>query len=152
MKVILDTNILINGLNDKASITWKILELARTGDARFFASHKIIREYELIINREVKNEINKNILEKFISQVEVIKNTKYVKAVKWDPEDDKFINTALSANADYIISSDNHLLELQEYENIKIVKPEDFYYIYKNQNDEDGQKEWLEIFGNIFKR
>ncbi|MFH1457180.1 MAG: putative toxin-antitoxin system toxin component, PIN family [Patescibacteria group bacterium] len=151
MKVILDTNILVDALKDSASITWQILELAHTGDVRFFASYKIMREYELIIGREVKKQEDKSILEKFISQVEVVKITKHVRVVKWDPEDDKFINAALSANADYIISSDNHLLDLQEYDDIKILSPKDFYYFYKNQDDAEGQKEWADLFGNIIK-
>jgi putative PIN family toxin of toxin-antitoxin system len=152
MKLILDTNVLIDALHDQASTTWQILELATTDNTQFFASDKIIKEYNLVVERQVKNNIDKKNLEKFISQVEVVPVTHHVKAVRYDPEDDKFINTALSVNANYIISSDNHLLDLQEYNNIKILSPKDFYYFYKNQDNEDGQKEWADIFWNVLKR
>ena len=150
LKVILDTNILINALNDKSSFTWQILELAKSGDINFFASLKILKEYQLIIDREVVNETDKQELQNFISRVEVVPVTKKVKAVKWDPEDDKFINAALSVKADYIVSSDSHLLELGGYQKIKILNPKDFYYLVRGEKDLDGEREWAEVFKNLF--
>ncbi|MCK4401242.1 hypothetical protein KAW08_02915 [bacterium] len=46
--------------------------------------------------------------------------------IKEDPSDDSFIHCAVQGNADYIISGDKHLLNLEEYQGIKIVKPADF--------------------------
>ena len=48
MKVVVDTNVLIDALNDNLSVTWKILELAHKGDVQFFASDKIVKEYKLL--------------------------------------------------------------------------------------------------------
>ena len=45
-------------------------------------------------------------------------------AVPDDPKDDMVIAAALEAKADYIISEDKHLLELGEYEGIKIMSRE----------------------------
>jgi uncharacterized protein len=43
-----------------------------------------------------------------------------------DAKDNKFLELAVSVNADIIISSDIHLLELNPYKNIEILKLKDF--------------------------
>ena len=43
-----------------------------------------------------------------------------------DADDVIFIELAVEAGADYIISGDPHLLDLKEYKKIKIVKPAEF--------------------------
>lgn len=40
-----------------------------------------------------------------------------------DPDDDVVIGTALAAHADIIVSGDNALLKLQEYQGIRIMNP-----------------------------
>ena len=149
MKVVVDTNVLINALNDNSSITWKVLELAHKGAVQFFASDKIVKEYKLIIKREVGKPEDKKTLERFIANVNIVRNTSHLKLISGDREDDKFVNLALSAKANYIISSDRHILDLGEYENIKMLDPKDFYYIYKNEDDKDGSQEWANLFGDI---
>ena len=47
------------------------------------------------------------------------------KIVEEDPDDDVLINTALSGNANYIVSGDPHLLALSEYKGIKILMVSD---------------------------
>ena len=45
----------------------------------------------------------------------------HIEAVTDDPDDDKFIECAVSCGADLIISGDKHLLEIKEYEGIKVL-------------------------------
>ncbi len=47
-------------------------------------------------------------------------------AVKADPDDDKIIAAALESQAAYIVSEDKHLLDLGEYQGIKIMNREQF--------------------------
>lgn len=42
-----------------------------------------------------------------------------------DPDDDVVIATALAANANLIVSGDNDLLSLKQYQNIAILSPTD---------------------------
>lgn len=46
-----------------------------------------------------------------------------------DPQDDKFLATALAANADYLVSEDKDLLILKEYRGVKIVAATTFVRI-----------------------
>jgi uncharacterized protein len=43
-----------------------------------------------------------------------------------DPDDDKFLSCAVSANATWIVSGDKDLLTLKAIEGIPIIKPADF--------------------------
>ena len=54
-----------------------------------------------------------------------------VNVVKDDSDDNKFIEAALEGNADYIISQDRHLLDIKEFEGIKMVTPKEFLRILK---------------------
>jgi predicted nucleic acid-binding protein len=46
-----------------------------------------------------------------------------------DKTDNKYIECGLTARVDYIISGDIHLLEVKEYENIKIVTAKEYLEI-----------------------
>ena len=50
----------------------------------------------------------------------------HVEGVVRDPDDDVIVSTALSAEADYLVSGDKALLELQSYGAIRIVSPRQF--------------------------
>ena len=45
--------------------------------------------------------------------------------IKEDPDDNKFLETAVDGKADFIISQDKHLLNLKEYRGVKILRPEE---------------------------
>jgi predicted nucleic acid-binding protein len=43
-----------------------------------------------------------------------------------DPSDDKYLVCATEGNAEYIISGDSHLLQLGNWEGIKVITAKDF--------------------------
>ena len=50
--------------------------------------------------------------------------------IKDDIDDNRILECAETANADYIISGDRHLINLENYNDIKIVSPKEFLEIY----------------------
>jgi predicted nucleic acid-binding protein len=56
----------------------------------------------------------------------MVKVTSKIEAVAEDPDDDKFLEAAVSSGAKVIVSGDHHLLELQAYQGIKIIKANEF--------------------------
>jgi predicted nucleic acid-binding protein len=52
------------------------------------------------------------LIETLKEKAELIKNVPAVFAYSRDPKDEKYINLAAEANADYIVSRDNDLLDL----------------------------------------
>lgn len=49
--------------------------------------------------------------------------------VKADPKDNKIIECAVVGKADYVVSGDKHLLDIKEYDKIKIISPKEFLEI-----------------------
>ena len=54
-----------------------------------------------------------------------------IEVVNSDPNDNMVVACALKARADYIVTRDNDLLSLENYENIKVVTPENFMGILR---------------------
>ncbi|MEK7534160.1 MAG: putative toxin-antitoxin system toxin component, PIN family [Patescibacteria group bacterium] len=67
---------------------------------------------------------------KIISQAEIVEVGEFPKASR-DPKDNKFIDAAIVSSADYLVSEDNDLLVLKEYQGIKIVNCEQFLLVLK---------------------
>ena len=51
--------------------------------------------------------------------------TNKIEVIKEDVDDNKIIECALESRSEYIISYDKHLLKLKEFQDIKIVRPEE---------------------------
>ncbi|MEK7161165.1 MAG: putative toxin-antitoxin system toxin component, PIN family [Patescibacteria group bacterium] len=60
---------------------------------------------------------------KIVSLVKIFASTNRVNIIKTDPSDNIFLDCALASGADFIVSGDNHLLELRQYKNITILAP-----------------------------
>ncbi len=56
----------------------------------------------------------------------VVQPTETIMAIAHDPSDNKFIECAVTGEAEYIISGDDHLLTLKQYRGIQILSPVDF--------------------------
>ena len=69
-----------------------------------------------------------------------IEVTQYIQAVHGDPDDDKFIECAVSGNADYIVSGDRHLLQMKEYAGIKICNASDFLMLIAGGGEEQRSR------------
>lgn len=46
--------------------------------------------------------------------------------VKDDSDDNKILECAKTGKVDFIVSNDNHLLKLKNFENIPIITPQEF--------------------------
>lgn len=132
MKIVLDTNVLIS------AIFWggkprEIIKLWVSDYIELFATKEIIKEYFDIMDRMDRQRM---LVEKW--QNYILKNIHIIEAKAFirlsrDPHDDKFLNCAIAANATYIVSGDNDLLELKEIGKTKIVSPSVFIKTYEKQ-------------------
>ncbi len=52
-----------------------------------------------------------------------------LKVIAEDPEDDMVLTTALEGNASYIVSGDDHLLDLKRFKGVRIVTVEEMLLI-----------------------
>lgn len=132
MKVTLDTNVLISGTLWKGD-SFRILEKIKNNELELFLSEEIINEYEKVLNyEEIIEKINtdkleiKFTVEKLREMANILIPSKKLDVVREDIDDNIIIECAIEGKVDYIISKDNHLLNLKQFEGIKIVSPEEF--------------------------
>ena len=69
------------------------------------------------------------LVETVLKIAKFIKVTKKIKAVLTHPADDKVVECALAAKADYIVSGDKHLLELTSHKETRILSVNEFLSI-----------------------
>ena len=125
-KTVIDTNIAVSALIARRGFSAQLFEKIILGEIQNFTSKEIIEEIEDVLKRkEITKRTTKPsrdfILTNYLAKsIEVKPKTKVT--IVEDKDDNKFIETALEAKADYIVSGDHHLLELKEFRGIKIVK------------------------------
>jgi uncharacterized protein len=130
MRVVLDANIFVSALiSDKGNPT-RIIDRWLAGEFDLLVSRPIIDEilkvtgYERIQNKYAK--VRENRLE-FVALVEEngiwAEPSQTIDIVSADESDNRYIECAIAGNAHYIVSGDQHLLELGEYQGIIIVSP-----------------------------
>ena len=133
MKVVIDTNVFVSsffGGNPR-----KIIDLWKKGKISLCVSKNILDEYIEVLQRiglgdgrEVEE-----LLSLFAKGFNILFTTKTpkIKAVKDDPDDDKFIECAVGLKAEVIITGDKALKAMNEYMGIKILTPQQFLKTYK---------------------
>src|SRR4051812_19948736 len=117
MKVVLDTNVLITAFKDEYSYQKQIIDEVIAGRIIAYANHQTVRENHLILNRLIDDPSYKRELEDFFAQIIPVENHHSIR-VKADPEDSKILESALEAQADYLISEDKHLLRIKDFQGV----------------------------------
>jgi putative PIN family toxin of toxin-antitoxin system len=133
LRFVIDTNVLISsffGGNPK-----KVIDLWRRGKAILCLSQEILQEYLRVMARlpiapETKSELVAILQEK--RNIELANPSRHYAAIQADPEDDKFIDCAVEAQADYLISGDGHLLQIKAFRGIAVYSPKEFLQIIKS--------------------
>lgn len=127
-RVVLDTNVTIS------AFFWKghprvVYDLVRDKKLITLLSRDMEKELIRVLGYSRFGLTAKDILP-FINNLrnhaEFVETTGRISAVTVDPTDNIFLECAVDAKADYILSGDKHLLDLEMYEGIQIVRTKDF--------------------------
>jgi putative PIN family toxin of toxin-antitoxin system len=146
MKIVLDTNVLINGFKDEYSYEKRIIDSVISGEIEAFANRQTLRENKLISSQLIDNDEYKHQLNDLFTQINWVVNRRQVHVVQ-DEEDNKILESAVEAGAEYLVTSDNDLLKIKEYQNVEIVNPAEFWVKYKDEG-EDLWKQWSNFIRN----
>jgi uncharacterized protein len=129
IRAVIDTNLFVSGLFAGQGAVFQLQELWVKGVFELAVSEDILKEVrstllkpsvnkKLHLDKAGVNEVIALIREK---AVVVTKDRYKTDAITSDCSDNKFLACALEANADFIVSGDNHLLEIKHFHNIQIV-------------------------------
>jgi putative PIN family toxin of toxin-antitoxin system len=130
-KVVLDTNTLISAIVFGGKPR-EVLEAAIKGHIQLVLTEKIIEEMREVLEGkkfQYPKEITDLIIHELEALVEIVKPKHKITVIDKDPEDNRVLECAQESQADYIVSGDVHLLELENFEGSKIVTAEEILEI-----------------------
>jgi putative PIN family toxin of toxin-antitoxin system len=109
MKIVLDTNCLLVAL-PKRSVYYWLWKAFRNKQFTLCYTTEILQEYNEVLARFYSASFAENVINEILNS----ENTKQVTIFyKWnfieqDPDDNKFVDCAISIGAKYIVTNDNH--------------------------------------------
>lgn len=134
-RVVLDTNCLVSSLSRKSE-SYDVWRGLHEGRYILCVSNSILEEYQEILSVKTTPDIAENVIQYLINHdfVELINTYYYFDLIKSDPDDNKFVDCAIAANATYIVSDDKHFSPLKDldYPRLLIVKLMDFVAILQS--------------------
>jgi len=121
IRVVLDSNIYISALlwggNER-----DIVYSCQKGEYLSFTSMAVLNEIERVLANKFK--IPENLINDYLSEIlsftDLVFPSMRLNVIKEDPSDNRVLEIACEAKANYIISGDKHLLNLKRYNNIEI--------------------------------
>jgi len=133
VRIVIDTNIWVSGLLWRGD-AWKLLSLAEDGDIELCIAYPMLLELEEVLAYD-KFEQRLTVLQETPAQLasyalsissifDVARSGPPI--VVDDPDDDIFLLCVVKAEATHIVTNDKHLLTLESYESIPIVRINDF--------------------------
>jgi uncharacterized protein len=133
MVIVLDTNVLYNAFFEGSSNYW-IWEALRKGDLTIAVTSDILDEYEEILERSYGSDFSQSVLDALttLENIQYIKKYFFWRAIPQDPDDEKFFDCAIAANALYLVTDDGHFNHLKKgklFPPIKVVTARQFYEI-----------------------
>lgn len=136
--VVLDTNCLVQMLSVHSPYrpAWQAF---RDGQYLLCVSNEILNEYQEIIERVANAAVAHNIVNAIIRSpfTRFFDPHFHFRLIEQDPDDNKFVDCAIIAGADYIVSEDSHfrVLDSISFPAVCVIRLEHFM---KELSDSDG--------------
>ena len=133
MIIVLDTNVMISALLSAEGSPAQIMDFWEAGAFDVASSTSLLDELRRVLGYD---KIKKHLgltpeeIDRLINGLHTaavyVEPEEALKVVEDDPDDNRVLECAVAANADYIVSGDQHLLDLGEYRGIAILPPAGF--------------------------
>jgi putative PIN family toxin of toxin-antitoxin system len=140
MKVVLDTNVLLVAISPRSADYW-LFEALLQGDLTLCVTTDILDEYAEIIEQQMNAEIAEMTLDLLLTLPNTLLIHKHYfwQLVEQDPDDNKFIDCAIAAQAQYLVSNDKHLNILKKYDYFRVtlllLAAFQEYFLQENKKD-----------------
>jgi len=121
MRVVLDTNCLLVSVQDYSDYSW-LWQSFRNKNFVLCYTDEILNEYQEVLSHYYSAALGKYVIDAILNATHAYPITIYYKwlLIAADPDDNKFVDCAVSANADYLVTNDRHFNVLKEIDFPKI--------------------------------
>jgi putative PIN family toxin of toxin-antitoxin system len=106
LRLVVDTNVLVSAALKPDGLQRTVLLIAMTRPARLYISPAILAEYAEVLSRpelRIRKGLRQQLLQLIKNRSYVINSTRPIDAAR-DPDDNKFLECADAARADYLIT------------------------------------------------
>ena len=128
MRVVLDTNVIISGLNFQGNERL-VLDLARRGRFDLCLSNFVLQEVSAVLDRKFgwhETRITHSV-RMLGDWAQMVDPTEPLEVVKHHPADNLILACAVEASADYLVTGDRrHLLPIKQFRGTRIVNAASF--------------------------
>jgi hypothetical protein len=127
-RLVLDTNVLVSSFLG-AGPPRRILYRVRDGQDLLCLSPAILGEYVAVLRRGgVPDASIRSLLELFRDpeRVLLVAPSVRVTIIRDDPEDNIFLECAVAAQADFVVSGDRHLRKIKAFRGIRVLAPREY--------------------------
>jgi len=132
VRIILDTNVFVSGVFFSGP-PYQILKAWRDGILTLVISEEIFEEYQRVgemLGEQFPLVDLQPILDMVRTRAQIYPVKCLPESVADDPDDDKFLACALACKSKIIVSGDKHLLKVNGFRKIKIIRPREFVDTY----------------------
>lgn len=129
-RITVDPNILISAFVYPGTTVIKIFDYIFDGGIKLGLSDEILREFTGVCVRKFDYEAETAVkYADLIRRNSIIVYPKHRLNIIKDEPDNRILECAEEFKADFIISGDNHILDVKKFKGIKILKPADYIKI-----------------------
>lgn len=131
-QVVIDTNCLIQMISRHSQYR-PIWDAFLAGEFQLCISNEILEEYQEILEQQTTAQIAENVILLILNKKNVIFVDPHFRMglVTDDPDDNKFVDCAFAANAEYLVSDDKHFEVLKRipFPQLNLVRMKEFLEI-----------------------
>ena len=124
MRIVLDTNCLLPSIFENSPYFW-VWDMFSEGRFVLCFSTEILHEYEELLSVFYSSEISESTMKTILNAYNIEQIIPYFKwnLIYADPDDNKFVDCALNAGADYIVTNDRHfnVLKAIPFPSVKVI-------------------------------
>src|SRR4030067_1565671 len=138
MIVVFDANIFVSALIVPHGYPAQVLEFWMQDKFKLVVSPAILEEVNRVVHYpriRKKYHLPEEEVARYLQLISIaariVNPRAYLSVIEKDPSDNRYIECALAAHAEYIITGDAHLLELTNYQGINILSPASFLILYR---------------------
>ncbi|WP_262712282.1 putative toxin-antitoxin system toxin component, PIN family [Mucilaginibacter ginsenosidivorans] len=133
----MDTNVLLVSISSKSKYHW-LYQLILTKRIQIAYTNEILTEYEEQLSLHWHPEVAINVIRSITELSNAILTTIFynLRLIDKDEDDNKFVDCAFAANADFIVTNDSHFNILKHigFPSIPILSIDEFEDLLKKSN------------------
>jgi uncharacterized protein len=136
LRVVIDTNVLVSFFLRRGSTPWRVVrDVLECG--QLLVSDDTLAELDEVLRRpKFDRYVSGSLREKFlITLPEFATRVAIVERIEAcrDPRDDKFLETAVNGQADFLVTGDRALLAMRTFRSVVIVSPSGYLQIARGR-------------------